>query len=108
MAASAVSCGKSDKRGLNEAEMTGMQEWDLEIKNDVQAAYYHDFVNLIPFYEDVPYVSIDGHGLYPDIRYNWLSMVTYNFDDAYPYERLREAYSYVLSDIYVLNGRPEK
>ena len=39
MAASAVSCGKSDKRGLNEAEMTGMQEWDLEIKNDVQAAY---------------------------------------------------------------------
>lgn len=108
MAAGTVSCGSSNKAGLNEAEMAGIQEWNLEVKNDAQAAYYHDFVNLIPFYEDVPYVSIEGHGLYPEIRYNWLSMVRHNFDDVYPYAKLRDAYSYVLSDIYVLNGRPQK
>lgn len=108
MAVGMVSCGSSDTPGIDEAEMTGLQEWNVEIKNDAQAAYYHDFVNLIPFYEDVPYVSIDGHGLYPEIRYNWLPMVAHNAGDEYPYARLRKAYSYVLSDIYVLNGRPQK
>lgn len=105
-----VSCGRSDtpESGVNEAEMAGMQEWNLEIKNDAQAAYYHDFVNLIPFYDDVPCLSIEGVGLYPDKRYNWISMVGHNAGDEYPYAQLRTAYSYVLSDIYVLNGRPEK
>lgn len=89
-------------------EMADLQDWEVEIENDVQASYYHDFVNLIPFYQDVPYVSVDGHGLYPTITYNWLSMVQNRWGEPLPYERLRTAYSYVLSDIYVLNGRPEK
>ena len=103
--------GRSSGSGFSSPvvkDMADLQEWEVEIENDVQASYYHDFVNLIPFYEDVPYVSVDGHGLYPTITYNWLSMVQNRWGESLPYERLRTAYSYVLSDIYVLNGRPEK
>lgn len=97
--------GKSNDGSKEESESTSQQEEEVYISNDVQAAYYHDFVNLIPFYEDVPYISIDGHGLYPKISYNQLSIVQNNWGEEFPYERLRRAYSYALSDIYVLNGR---
>ncbi|MDD6734090.1 MAG: hypothetical protein PUE21_06080 [Lachnospiraceae bacterium] len=70
--------GKSNNGSNDESESTTQQVEEVYISNDVQAAYYHDFVNLIPFYEDVPYISIDGHGLYPKISYNQLSIVQNN------------------------------
>ena len=86
----------------------GPEEGDVFIENDMKASYYHDFVNLIPMYEDIPYVAVKGDNLHPDLSYNWFSIVKNNFGEPYPYARLRTAYAYVLSDIYALNGRPDK
>lgn len=84
----------------------------VTLTSDAQAAYYHDFANLIPFYEDVPYVEIkpamNEFHLSAETSYNWLQLVRKSNGETYPYVRLRQAIDYALSDVYVLNGHTEK
>lgn len=87
---SCVSCGKKDNAGTssddnfrNGASSNGassnaasqdspaFMSDEITIKNDVDAAYFHVFANLIPFYQDVPYVTVKGDDMHPDLRYNW-------------------------------------
>ena len=99
---------KAASSGQTNVEQANPEGEGITIESDVQSAYYHDFVNLLPLHEDVPYVEISGDNLYPSVSYNWMTVVRTHYDEEYPYERLRKAYSYALSDLYSINGRPEK
>lgn len=79
---SCVSCGKKDAAFRDNASQNGtsqdgtaLMSEEITITNDVEASYFHDFANLIPFYQDIPYVAIKGDDLHPDLSYNWYSIV---------------------------------
>ena len=52
---------------------------------DVDASYFYDFANLIPFYQDIPYVAIKGDDMHPDLSYNWYSIVKTTTVGEYPF-----------------------
>ncbi len=111
---SCASCGKKDAASQDNASQDGTSQGgtalmseEVTITNDVDASYFYDFANLIPFYQDIPYVAIKGDDMHPDLSYNWYSIVKTTTVGEYPYARLRTAYDYALSDIYAVNGRQE-
>lgn len=108
-----TACGDSDsyeqksdgQRKETESEQDELQEAEEIITSNIEAAYYHDFVNLIPFGEDVPYVSVEGEALYPNLSYDWFKTMS---SGDFPCRSLSSAYVYAFSDIIALNGYREK
>lgn len=88
-----------------ESEQDELQEEEEIITSNIEAAYYHDFANLIPFGEDVPCVSVGGQSLYPSLSYDWFQTMG---SDEFPCRILHRAYEEAFSDITTLNGYLEK